>query len=207
MLFKKSSSLKSMLLTSSIISLGLIYQAPVNAEQVKMFDKVPSANEMANVMFPESSHSKPKPRFKTRSIRFSEPAQQAATAVAPVPAPRQQNSSAAQGIGFPIQFAYNSTEILPESRAFLDQVGNMLNMENLQSKRIMIEGHTDASGSSQYNQQLSEKRARAVREYLARNYNISGDRLLVSGKGEHAPLPNSNPYDAINRRVQFLPVQ
>ncbi len=80
-------------------------------------------------------------------------------------------------------------------------------MENLQSKRIMIEGHTDASGSSSYNQQLSKKRARAVKDYLASNYNIGGNRLLVSGKGEHTPLPNSNPYDAVNRRVQFLPVQ
>lgn len=203
MFFNKLLPLKQVLLTSTIVCLGLIYQVPVNAEQVKMFKKVPSADEMENLMFP-SSH-KPKPRYKTRSIRFSEPAQQAA-------APTSQHQSNAgiaqgQGIGFPIQFAYNSSEILPQSKNFLDQVGNMLNRENLQSKRIMIEGHTDASGSSQYNQQLSKKRAKAVKEYLAMHYNIGSDRLLVSGKGEHTPLPNSNPYDAANRRVQFLPVQ
>ncbi len=109
-----------------------------------------------------------------------------------------------QGFGFPIQFAFNSTEILPESRPYLDQVGEMLLLPEVAGQSVVVEGHTDASGSDRYNQRLSERRARAIRDYLVSRYQISSKRLRVVGKGETELLADATPTDPSNRRVQFL---
>lgn len=68
--------------------------------------------------------------------------------------------------------------------------------------RIIIEGHTDWSGPEQYNQSLSEKRAKAVYDYL-RSKGIASDRMKTIGYGETIPeVSNLTPEGrAINRRV------
>ena len=106
-------------------------------------------------------------------------------------------------IAMPINFDYDSAEIRTNSKPFLDQVGLMMNIKNLSDQKIIIEGHTDATGSEEYNNYLSELRSRSVKEYLMSKYNISPDRLQITGKGETAILPGKNPKDPINRRVQF----
>lgn len=189
MLITKTVRLKPVLLSSAIFCLGFIYHSSANAEQVKMFNEVPTAKEMANHLFPSSSN-KAKVGL-TRSIRVVAPKVEEAIVIP---------------MALPIQFASNSTEILSESKDYLDIVGQMLSMADHQSKRLMIEGHTDASGSAQYNQDLSKRRAKAVKSYLAKNHNIEHNRLLISGKGEQSPIDNTDPYDGSNRRVQFLPL-
>ncbi len=65
--------------------------------------------------------------------------------------------------------------------------------------KIEIGGHTDASGTAEYNRTLSEKRARAVYDYLA-GQGIQKTRLTVKGYGYSKPLSSSNPDQ--NRRVE-----
>ncbi len=67
---------------------------------------------------------------------------------------------------------------------------------------VDVIGHTDSVGSEQYNQQLSERRARSVAEYLA-GQNVMTTRLLIEGRGETQPIAsNSTPEGrAGNRRV------
>ena len=67
-----------------------------------------------------------------------------------------------------------------------------------------MEGHTDASGTENYNMILSKKRAGAVKNYLIKYYNISANRLLAKGKGETALLNNALPDSAANRRVRII---
>jgi outer membrane protein OmpA-like peptidoglycan-associated protein len=70
---------------------------------------------------------------------------------------------------------------------------------------VVIEGHTDSVGGEDYNMQLSQRRADAVRTELL-NRNISGDRVTSAGKGESAPIA-SNDTDAgrqQNRRVEII---
>ena len=68
---------------------------------------------------------------------------------------------------------------------------------------LLIVGHTDSTGTSAYNQLLSERRARAASDYLA-DQGVSAGRMRTSGRGEVEPV-TSNSTDAgrqLNRRVE-----
>jgi outer membrane protein OmpA-like peptidoglycan-associated protein len=125
--------------------------------------------------------------------------------VAPVAAldAQYEQASEADAFGFLIHFAYDSTEILPQSRPYLDSVGAMLRLPEASGKKVVIVGHTDARGSDQYNQVLSERRAAAVRAYLTAEFGITPDRLEIEGQGETDPISGSDPHAAQNRRVEF----
>jgi outer membrane protein OmpA-like peptidoglycan-associated protein len=162
------------------------------AENVKMYSNVPSANEMASQLFPSTKPQRGRP--KTRSISFD-----------PIDSAVEPTSPAVEsiGLGLPIQFNYNSDEITTASRPYVDELGKMLSRDDLRSEKIVIEGHTDASGSAQYNQQLSMRRAEAIKQYLFYKYGIERNRLVVSGKGEYSPLSGQDPFAAVNRRVEI----
>ena len=70
-------------------------------------------------------------------------------------------------------------------------------------QKVVIEGHTDAVGSEQYNEELSQRRAQSVRRYLVATHGIEASRLQAVGLGEHDPLPGRDPLAGENRRVQF----
>lgn len=78
--------------------------------------------------------------------------------------------------------------------------------------RTIIEsaGHTDSTGSEQYNQQLSEQRAATVADYL-RSRGIAADRLITVGAGEMRPIATNDTAQgrALNRRVEltFAPIR
>lgn len=166
----------------------------VQAEQVQMYDHPPTAAEMGRLLF--GQHASVAGGIKMRSINFT-PRQKSAIEIA------QSVEAERVSVGLPIEFAYNSTEILPESKPFLDEVGKMLTLADFATKRLIIEGHTDAVGSDGYNLVLSKRRARAVSDLLVQNYGISRDRLQAKGLGERRPLSGRDPYDEVNRRVQF----
>lgn len=183
---------------STVLSQNFVF-----AEGVKIYDRPPSAEEMAKILFPKSSKNNgDKPAksvaIKTRSISFGKP-KMPEPDLSQVEATSEENNS----IGLPIKFGYNSAQILPESLPFLNEVGKMLSMSDHMGERLVVEGHTDASGSQGYNQYLSEKRAEAVRKYLTSNFNIADNRLFINGMGESQPVPGVDPYAAVNRRVQF----
>ena len=108
--------------------------------------------------------------------------------------------------GFLIQFEFDSAQVQPESRAYLDEVGAMMNLRRLAGRKVQIVGHADASGTEAHNQSLSERRAHAVSQYLARYHGVELERLPVAGRGESDPIDPSDPFAARNRRVQFHPV-
>ncbi len=109
--------------------------------------------------------------------------------------------------GMMINFAFNSTEILPESEPMLGSVGEMMGLEAVSGKSIVVEGHTDAVGSDAYNQALSEKRAHAIKNYLVEHFGIAPKRLLAVGKGERDLYEKDSPEAPINRRAMFRPLQ
>uniref|UniRef100_UPI0011AE2E58 OmpA family protein n=1 Tax=Methylobacterium sp. B34 TaxID=95563 RepID=UPI0011AE2E58 len=69
---------------------------------------------------------------------------------------------------------------------------------------FLIAGHTDAKESEQYNQRLSEARAKAARDHLIFFYDIDPKRLQAIGYGKSRLIAPSEPDSAINRRVQIL---
>jgi len=70
--------------------------------------------------------------------------------------------------------------------------------------RIRVVGHTDSVGSETYNQQLSEKRARATADYLI-SQGVSSSQVSVEGRGESEPRASNSTADgrAQNRRVEI----
>jgi outer membrane protein OmpA-like peptidoglycan-associated protein len=102
-----------------------------------------------------------------------------------------------------IEFPFGSDEIKHKGKIILDRVGQIL--QKYESYDVLIEGHTDDIGKEEYNLELSERRAKAVDEYLIRN-GIRADRLKFVGMGETVPLyPNdSDENRRRNRRVEFM---
>lgn len=99
-----------------------------------------------------------------------------------------------------VQFDNNSSELRADSHAYLDKVVAKLN--ELPSVTGVIEGHTDSNGSDAYNQDLSERRAKSVLDYLA-SKGIAASRFTSKGLGESQPIAdNATPEGrAQNRRV------
>ena len=103
-----------------------------------------------------------------------------------------------------IFFAYNSDDLTASAQQMLTNVGTALTRSQLLPYTFLLIGHTDAKGSRSYNQKLSERRARAARDFLISRFNISPDRLISEGRGEdRLKLPEA-PFSAQNRRVEFI---
>lgn len=105
-----------------------------------------------------------------------------------------------------ILFATNSARIRPESTPTLETIAAMLG--DHAELRLSIEGHTDSDGDDAYNQDLSERRAAAVKTYLVEQAGIDASRLETAGFGESKPVAdNSTPEGKQeNRRVELVKV-
>lgn len=102
-----------------------------------------------------------------------------------------------------VQFVSNSAEIRSESNGLMAEVADIL-LRNPQVTKVEIQGHTDDQGGLGKNQELSQKRAEAVRNWLM-TAGVEGERLVAVGYGPNRPLmPNITPdARAKNRRVEF----
>jgi OOP family OmpA-OmpF porin len=71
--------------------------------------------------------------------------------------------------------------------------------------RVSIEGHTDSIGTDAYNQKLSERRARTVRDHMV-GQGIAADRITTRGFGESKPIASNETAEgrAQNRRVEIF---
>jgi outer membrane protein OmpA-like peptidoglycan-associated protein len=106
-----------------------------------------------------------------------------------------------------IQFELDKAVIRPESFGLLDEIVSVLK-ENDHIKKVDIVGHTSDEGDERYNQQLSERRAKSVLDYLT-SHGIDPARLNAKGFGESQPIA-SNANEAgreKNRRVEFIIVE
>ena len=100
-------------------------------------------------------------------------------------------------------FATNKTVILPQSEQAMSDLATFL-LEN-PSVKIHITGHTDAVGTDEANQILSEGRANAVRNDLIQR-GVAAERMTAEGKGEKEPVADNDTEEGrqLNRRVEFV---
>lgn len=100
-----------------------------------------------------------------------------------------------------ILFAVNSSEISAASKEEIAKLADIL--KKYEDTDIMFAGHTDASGSEEYNQTLSEKRATAVAEYTAMS-GVDAERMTIVGFGESDPVADNETEEGRiqNRRVE-----
>jgi outer membrane protein OmpA-like peptidoglycan-associated protein len=101
-----------------------------------------------------------------------------------------------------ILFPFDSAELQSNGRENLRKLAGSL--EDNPRTDVMIVGHTDSVGRTDYNQGLSERRARSGADYLAVQ-GVARGRLLTSGKGEAEPIASNESEDGRqqNRRVEI----
>lgn len=102
-----------------------------------------------------------------------------------------------------VLFASNEAVLLPQAQTRLDQVADVLLAHR--GRNIIVEGHTDAQGSTSSNVALSQRRAEAVRSYLVQR-GCQPDRIQSRGLGEDRPIADNNSAEgrANNRRVEII---
>jgi outer membrane protein OmpA-like peptidoglycan-associated protein len=105
-----------------------------------------------------------------------------------------------------VQFATGSADLTPQAVQTLTTLGQALTNATLANYRFRIEGHTDTVGSPAYNQQLSQRRAEAVVDYLSTNFHIDRNRVQAIGMGQDGLMIQTPPQtpEARNRRVQVV---
>ena len=83
-------------------------------------------------------------------------------------------------------------------------LGKALSSPDLRGSTFVVAGHTDAVGGEEYNQDLSERRADAIKRFLSDKYGIAGADLVTVGYGKTKPKSGIAPTDPNNRRVQVV---
>ena len=192
-----------------------LFTTSASAQDVRLYraSEAVDPQDVARILNPSTPAE---PVIKMRSIRLLDdasganvaPGQQLAqvaysTSDAPSgSAGSAHTKSSPSSLALPVQFAFDSADILPSARAQLDALAAGIKLLPA-TKTVVIEGHTDASGSEQYNEQLSLKRAYSVKRYLVASQGIAPERLIPAGMGKSATLRGHDPYAPENRRVQF----
>jgi OmpA-OmpF porin, OOP family len=146
----------------------------------------PSPDEIIKSLTPTG------PSGATRGLRIG-PAQ---PGQAQTPAPQP-------AISLTVQFATGSADVSPQAAGVLDNLGKALSDQALARYRFRVEGHTDTVGTREYNKDLSDRRAAAVVDYLAKNFHVDRSRVEAVGMGEDrllVPTPDQTP-EPRNRRV------
>ncbi len=101
-----------------------------------------------------------------------------------------------------ITFATGQATINPAFYEILDSIGQTLS--KYESTAVLIAGHTDSTGSAEFNQQLSVNRANSVRDALM-SRGVIAERLIPTGYGESMPIADNNSETGrqLNRRVEI----
>lgn len=101
-----------------------------------------------------------------------------------------------------VNFAFDKSELLPESYPVLDKSVELLN--ETPGAKFEVEGYTDYVGTAAYNQQLSVERAQVVKAYLV-SKGIDQSRLTTVGFGKNRPAEDNMTSEgrAMNRRIMF----
>ena len=169
-----SKSFATVVSSLACLSACVLFAASLAAGEIEIFDEPPPPQRLADIVFA--------PRYRSASVT---------------------DENGANRFGMMINFEHDSTKVLPESLPLLDSVGRMLDLAAVRDEVLVIEGHTDASGTERHNDNLSVRRAKAIKSYLIESYNVDPGRLVTLGHGETALHDSATPTNPINRRVEF----
>ncbi len=101
-----------------------------------------------------------------------------------------------------VLFATGKSQLLPNAKKRLSEVANAIKDDG---RKILVVGHTDATGSEEKNLELSRRRADAVKGFLAQA-GVPNDRISIEGMGEAEPIASNDTPEgrANNRRVEII---
>jgi outer membrane protein OmpA-like peptidoglycan-associated protein len=109
-------------------------------------------------------------------------------------------------IDLEINFEFNSATIGATAAPQVAALGQALTSADLKGRSFIVAGYTDAKGADGYNQELSERRADAVKRFLLEKYGIEATNLVTVGYGKTQLKNPANPLSGENRRVQIVNV-
>jgi OOP family OmpA-OmpF porin len=103
-----------------------------------------------------------------------------------------------------IQFPVGKSVIMPENYPLLSKIQQSIRIFG--DPDVVIEGHTDSTGSNELNEHLSQQRSESVRQYLLANKTLSYDRIVAVGYGSSKPLASNATEEgrAVNRRIDVI---
>jgi outer membrane protein OmpA-like peptidoglycan-associated protein len=180
----------SIFLFGAAISLAIAtsaFTAPAHADPAYTADKV------INVFLKEKAAAKSYEAGKSRSVCIGT-AEDCKNQRAEPPAPAQEH------FDLLVNFEFNSDQLTQAAKENLNQFAKALQDPRLKGEKFDIDGHTDAVGAEEYNQDLSERRAKAVVSYLA-SQGLDPTLLIPKGFGKSKPRV-ADPYSGENRRVE-----
>ena len=103
-----------------------------------------------------------------------------------------------------INFENNSVAIEPNSYRAVGQIADALHHPILRHNKILVVGHTNATGDPKHNLKLSGERAAAIAEALSTTFAVPASHLVAIGVGSELPVDPANPKAPVNRRVQLI---
>jgi len=166
-----------------------------------------SLAQVATAQTPEMTQDEIIERFqaqKTRGLSIAPvvptPNQPAAVPTTVTPA-NVAIMPADEQVNINISFDFDSAALRADQKPKLTALCGA--MQAVSDEKFQILGHTDASGSEEYNQRLSKLRAEEVKRFLVTDCGIAPDRLEATGVGEAVPLDPNDPRADVNRRVEF----
>lgn len=141
---------------------------------------------------------------KTRREEAEKRAAQAMADLAKFASVKQEARGMVITLSGSVLFTSAKSDLLPAAQLKLNEVANALIKEDPLSK-IVVEGHTDSQGGVPYNQDLSQRRAQAVRDYLV-SRGIASDRVTSQGFGSSRSIADNTSTEgrANNRRVEIV---
>ena len=103
-----------------------------------------------------------------------------------------------------IQFPVGKSVIMPDNYPLISKIQQSI--RTFGEPDVIIEGHTDSTGSNELNELLSQQRAESVRQYLLANKTLSYDRIVAVGYGSSKPLASNETKEgrAVNRRIDVI---
>jgi outer membrane protein OmpA-like peptidoglycan-associated protein len=131
-------------------------------------------------------------------------AAQASADLARIGSVKQETRGMVLTLSGSVLFTSGSSTLLPAAQVKLNDVADALVKQDPDSK-IVVEGYTDSQGMASANQDLSQRRAQAVRDYLV-SRGIAGDRVTAQGFGPSKPVADNASAEgrADNRRVEIV---
>ena len=120
---------------------------------------------------------------------------------------RQQIASVSETrprIDLEIRLDFNSANIAQSAIPDVNNLGKALSDPSLKNNTFVLAGHTDGVGGEEFNQELSNRRADAVKSYLVDKFGVAPDHLVTTGYGKSHLKNANNPSSPENRRVEVV---
>jgi len=176
------------------ILLALVFPWVLAAQEDKFIDcreRPCNVEDIVRALQPPPGQTPESPTVRYRGIPTTAvPA--AAIPTAPLPK---------AAVALNVYFATNSDRIAPKFYPDLDKLGAALTQL---PSTVEIAGYTDSLGSDQFNQVLSERRARSVKQYLEQHFTLPAERLIAKGYGKSRPRASNETESGRrqNRRIE-----